>query len=62
LNEFKFNIVESRQKELLEQMNIPEVQQDSEMMQKNMKEFMDLNMLKQKLSPLIGERILTIKV
>ncbi|MBO5699659.1 MAG: DNA primase [Bacteroidaceae bacterium] len=60
LNEFKFQLVEKKQNELLSKLNAPETQNDQALMQQLMKDYIFYNAIKQKLSPLIGERILTL--
>ena len=60
LNEYKFHIIESSLKQLLQQLQTPEVKSNPALAVQIMQQFAELNKLKQQLAPLIGERIVTV--
>ena len=60
LNEYKFHIIESSLKQLLQQLQTPEVKANPALAVQIMQQFAELNKLKQQLAPLVGERIVTV--
>lgn len=60
INEYKFHIIEKQLRHLLTQLKDPATLSNSEETARVMQEYMMFNQLKQELSPLVGERVVTI--
>ncbi len=60
LHEYKFHIVETNLKRLLQQLQTPEVKTNPQRAIEIMQQFAELNKLKQQLAPLVGERVVTV--